>query len=356
MAASVPLDPHVDDAAVHALLAITGGTLHVGPYGPEIDLGARGALIVPALAALPEYGVLRVTGADAVKFLHAQLTNDLEHLSRDEAQWTGYCTAKGRLLATALAWRDDEGVWLLVSRPLAASLRKRLAMFVLRAKASVTDVSDAHAVLGVMRASDAATPPMPAWPAPMRVARDGEAFVLGLPAIPATVEASTAAVARALMIVPAAALAAIWSRLASAYTPVASSVWRLGEVRAAVPRIVPGTWEAFVPQMVNLELVGGVSFKKGCYPGQEVVARSQYLGKLKRRMHAGRVAGEREPQPGDDVARAGGGEAAGTVVLAAPSGDAYEVLFEAQTAALADGAITIAGAPVQRTELPYPLP
>jgi folate-binding protein YgfZ len=121
--------------------------------------------------------------------------------------------------------------------------------------------------------------------------------------------------------------------------------------------VVPGTWEHFVPQMVNLELVGGVNFKKGCYPGQEVVARSQYLGKLKRRMHLGRVAGE-APAPGADVSTPDGHEPCGEVVLAAadPVLGGALLLFESQTAAVQAGTLRVGGQPITVLPLPYALP
>ena len=125
---------------------------------------------------------------------------------------------------------------------------------------------------------------------------------------------------------------------------------------SGVPRVLPATWEAFVPQMVNLEVVGGVSFRKGCYPGQEVVARSQYLGKLKRRMALGYVDGP-APPPGADVLASDRVEPCGQVVLAAPapSGGAH-LLFECQTAAVEAGGLAVGGVPIAVGPLPYVLP
>jgi folate-binding protein YgfZ len=122
-----------------------------------------------------------------------------------------------------------------------------------------------------------------------------------------------------------------------------------------VPRVVAGTSELFVPQMVNFESVDGVNFRKGCYPGQEVVARSQYLGKLKRRMFAGHGDGV-PPEPGADVVPAAGGEPCGQVVLAAPDGaGGFDLLFESQTAAVEAGPVAVGGATLALRALPYAL-
>jgi folate-binding protein YgfZ len=178
--------------------------------------------------------------------------------------------------------------------------------------------------------------------------------LVGLPAV--TVPATDAPLPRWLLVVPADQATEVWGRLTAVSSPMSGLAWRHAEVLSAVPRIVPATQELFVPQMINFESVDGVNFRKGCYPGQEVVARSQYLGKLKRRMFLAHGLGV-EPAPGSDVLPASGGEPCGQVVLAAADGaGGFDVLFEARTEALDAGAPrTVDGTVLTVRALPYAL-
>jgi folate-binding protein YgfZ len=303
---------------------------------------------------LPDLGLLSVSGDEGAKFLHAQLTNDVEHLAEGEARWYGYCSPKGRLLATFVGWRDAQGIALALARPRVEPIRKRLSMFVLRAKAKVLDRSESTRLFGLGGAAGAAALQKLgiSAPAPMGAVH-GEGFsCIGLP----EVAIGGAPCPRWLLAVQDEAADALWHALTAELVPVSSSVWRWTEVLAAVPRIVEATAELFVPQMLNFEVVGGVNFKKGCYPGQEIVARSQYLGKLKRRMFVAHLAGT-EPAPGSDVFPASGGEPCGQVVMAAPSpSGGIDLLFESQTAALDAGSPTAGGTPMVLGTLPYAMP
>ena len=283
---------------------------------------------------LTEFGLLRVQGADAASFLQAQLTNDVASLQEGEVRLAGYCSVKGRLMASFWVWRDSaaDAFWLACSRDIAAPIARRLAMFVLRAKAKVEDVSDAVGLLGILAvAGDAGAPAI-------------HADALSLPAVvvstrlaaaidPARLEtAADVRIARALLPVPVAAREARLQSMGSAGTQVLPmAAWRRLEVLSGIARIEAANQELFVPQMINFELVDGVNFRKGCYPGQEVVARSQYLGKLKRRAFLGLGAGE-APASGTDVfaPAAGSAEPVGQVVLAAPLADGrrFVVFFE----------------------------
>src|SRR4051812_6178822 len=241
-------------------------------------------------ARLTRYGLLSVSGADAREFLHAQLTNDIESLPPGRAALAGWCSAKGRLLASFLVIPWHEGFLLQLSRDLVPGVAKRLAMFVLRSKVKIADESERWKQFGVWGASS----------------QDGEMF---------SVSETDAAVrikfenARALLLSPEPPQG----------LAVDESRWMLDEIRAGRPLITSATQELFVPQMVNLHTLGGVDFKKGCYPGQEVVARTQYRGQLKRHMiHAQAPAGA-ELKPGADFQ-------GGTVVDIAPSEIGRELL------------------------------
>jgi folate-binding protein YgfZ len=289
---------------------------------------------------LADWAVLRARGADAGTFLQSQLTQDMLGLQSDQVRVSGYCSPKGRLLASMLVFRmaDDEFA-LLCSADLAAPLLKRLSMYVLRAKCKLDNASSEWAVWGLAGAAAAQWLGRAAV-APGRVARRDGAWVLGLP--PA--EGQT----RHLWVQPAQSAAPELPALDSA-------IWQRLEVLSGVPRITAATVEQFVPQMINLERVGGVDFHKGCYPGQEVVARSQYRGTLKRRMHLFATDGVAHPAQelfhSEDPS-----QPAGMVVNAAADASGTLLLAEVKLAALDTGALhlgSVQGPMLRRLELPY---
>jgi len=349
-----PLPPSSwNTGAVDDFARTVGGTVAVDPYGPSIDVGAAAPPAGSAVAPLADLGLVSVSGDEGARFLHAQITNDVEHLEPGEARWGGYCSVKGRLQATFRYWRDPAAIHLVVARPMAQALARRLSMFVLRTKARVLDTSDAQVVFGLLgqASADAAAAALGvAVPGADGTVSAAGANLVGLPPLPGPDSRP-----RWLLVVPAQTAATAWSVLAVAATPMSSAAWRRTEVLVGIPRIVAGTFEQFVPQMINFESVDGVNFRKGCYPGQEVVARSQYLGKLKRRMYAGHGRGPL-PAPGADVLPAEGGDACGRVVLAAPDGaDGFDLLFESQVATVQAGPVQTGGVPIERRALPYAL-
>jgi len=279
------------------------------------------------LADLSDNALLDLTGDDAAAFLHGQLTNDVESLPVGAAQWSGWCSAKGRLLATFLLLRREDGFFLMLPAEIAAAIAKRLAMFVLRSKVKIEDAS-ARRIRLALAGKSAGVIVARHWgftPDPMRsvekdgatcIALDGERFVV---------------------LVASEAAPALWEKLALHATPAGADAWALSLIDAGVPVIVAATQEAFVPQMANFELVGGVNFKKGCYPGQEIVARTQYRGILKRRMARAHLAGDARPLPGQGVYSAAFGEqSAGTIAAVAPApGGGFDLLVVSQLEALA---------------------
>ena len=301
--------------------------------------GTEGAL------RLHEWGVLRARGADAQGFLHGQLTNDMLHLGGSQARLAGYCSAKGRLLASFVVWRPaaDE-VLLACSAELLPATLKRLSMFVLRAKCRLDDASAEWPLWGLageaaLRALGEAAPDQP-WQC--RAAADGQ--VIRLPDAPADGQA-----------VPRLLFAGATPPALPALDP---GTWAWLEAASGVARVVGATVEKFVPQMVNLELVGGVDFRKGCYPGQEVVARSQYRGTLKRRGVL--VEAEVPLAPGQEIFHdADPGQPAGMVALAGSRGARHAALAELKIAALGAGRLHLGaadGPPLRIGTLPYPIP
>lgn len=295
-------------------------------------------------ARLADWGLIRARGADAASFLHAQLTQDIEHLPEDGARLAGWCSAKGRLLASFIVWHEDaHGLALACSADLLATTLKRLSMFVLRAKCKLSDASAEIALYGLAGPSAqgwlGAAAPQAEW----RKTMVAHAQVVRLP--------DAEGVPRFLLAQPSDAPAPPLPALAPTH-------WRWIEVRAGIARIVTATADRFVPQMVNFDLVGGVSFKKGCYPGQEVVARSRYRGTLKRR--AALFDCDADLAPGEEVFHsADPGQPAGMVALAArgPQGRC-SALVEIKLAALEGGELRAGaadGALLRRAALPYAL-
>lgn len=254
------------DAADPALL------LGFGPAAPAPES------LESFIAPLTDLGIIGVAGDDAATFLHSQLTNDVERLDTSAARLAGYCSPKGRLLASFLMWRNPETVFLQLSRALQPAIQKRLQMFVLRAKAKLSDQGTNTAIVGL--AGPAAQNALAEWFPVLPTEPYGKLDNANGTLIRA---ADSAGSARYQWITTPEILIAAWPKLCQHLTPTGPQAWRLSDIRAGVPQITQPTQEQFVPQMVNYELIGGVNFKKGCYPGQEIVARSQYLGKLKRR-------------------------------------------------------------------------
>jgi folate-binding protein YgfZ len=305
----------------------------------------------PVLARLDELGCIRASGPDAVSFLQSQLTSDVANLAPDGLGLGGYCTPKGRLLATLHLWRDGDDVVLQLPREILAPVLKRLSMYVLRAKAKLVEDSAAHeawALLGPGSAARLAAAGVDAPSAPW-MARAGKRF---------RVARFPAADGGERFLISAAAGTALPDALAG-LPRVASGTWWWSEVAAAVPTVFAATQEKFVPQMLNLEVLGGVSFRKGCYPGQEIVARSQYLGKLRRRMQLGHAGVQQPPPAGSDIHHSEQDEAVGTVVMsAAAPGGGVDVLFEVPVDRLAAGSLHLdarTGPQLALHELPYVL-
>lgn len=291
------------------------------------------------------WGVLRAQGPDAAAFLHSQLTQDIATLGDGEARLAGYCSAKGRLMATFIVWREaPDDLRLACSADLLAPTLKRLSMFVLRAKCRLSDASAEVPLYGLAGATAEGGVGGDVPAAPWRRTRHHGLQLIRLPA-------DASGVSRALGAGTAGAPA-------PALPALDAGAWEWLEVRSGVPRIVAATVERFVPQMVNLERVGGVNFQKGCYPGQEVVARSQYRGTTKRRMAL--FDSPAALEPGQEVFHPGDpGQPAGAVVLAASLGPQWHcALVSAKTEVLDSDALYAGPEAVRLTPaaLPYPLP
>lgn len=297
---------------------LSGDGEHFGSPGAELVAARDATVVVPLI----DQDLIRASGEDACGFLHNLLTNDVENLPADGVRFAGFCTAKGRLLATFHLWHDGSDLLLALAADIQPAILKKLSMYVLRSKVKLADPglvligvagADARAVIDALADRARAVP------------LGGNRHLLSMS--------------------PAAAMEA-WPDLAARATPAGAAAWRWLEIAAGQPRVVAATQEAFVPQMVNMELpaVGGVSFTKGCYPGQEIVARTQYLGKIKRRMYRARI--DQALPAGTEVFTAESGDQhCGALVTVAPSPEGgHECLVVVQSSGAESGEV-FAGKP-----------
>ena len=271
----------------------------------ELQAAVAGTVVVP----LTHLGLIEAVGDDAKSFLHSQFTSDINHLGADQVQHSAWCSAKGRMQASFLAWRAGEAFRLVVASDLEAPTLKRLQMFVLRSRVKLASLSDQLPLLGLsgpQAAAALAAAGLPCPLGPLTSAHDARASVVALEA------------ERFLLAVTPEALPALWQQLTQTARPAGVPVWRWLDVRAGLPLVTAATKEEFVPQMADFEKLGGVSFHKGCYPGQEVVARTQYLGKVKR--HLFRVRSDQPLPAGTDLHSPDNpDQACGKIVSGAPS-------------------------------------
>jgi folate-binding protein YgfZ len=303
------------------------------------------------LCDLSQFGVIKVSGEEAQGFLHNLFSSDVNALTPQHALPSSFNTAKGRALATFLIWRDPSGFYLHLPQTLLAPVQKKLSMYVLRAKVKIENASDSLVCLGLSGA-DAATLLQQHFSDlphdPLDAVQHEDTVLVRL------------AVDRFQINTNALHAIELWQKLGSAAKPAGSPCWDWLNIRAGVPVILPQTQEAFVPQMANLDLIGAVNFKKGCYPGQEIVARMQYLGKNKRRMYLAHVDGDIAPQAGNELfSMEMEGQSCGIVANAqAAPGGGYDLLAVVQIASheafpVHLGALT--GARLEFQPLPYPI-
>jgi len=289
-----------------ALIDAAGNLCFEPPSAPV------GASLVPLLQ---EASIL-VHGEDAESFLQGQLSNDIGQVSATQGQPAAYCTPKGRVLATFSVWPHDSGYVLRLPSELAESMRKRLQIYVLRARVRLEDISDRVALLGLagpQSVSRFRTEFGVAPVAPFDVVRIEDFTAMALPG------------QRIELAVSRASATSIWDRLVAAgCTPAGQAEWDAPAISSGAATVLAATSDQFIPQMLNLELIGGIAFDKGCYPGQEIVARSQYRGQVKRRLR--RFASVQPAQPGASLCTDDGSPAGTVVNIATVPGGSYELL------------------------------
>ncbi|MYN12174.1 folate-binding protein [Pusillimonas sp. TS35] len=311
-----------------------------------------------SLLPLPDIAVVQATGSEAIAFLHGQLTQDIQGLPGGQARLAGYCTPKGRLLGSLVIWKapvaaqgeDDPVAYALVKSDIAAALTKRIAMFILRAKAKLQVTR--------LRVSGLTVAPTAQQPA-------------GLPAQPNAWSVAQSEGATYICAPTAGNSAVRWWVITQEHNgapgeaaePAAGmhAQWQAADIAAGLPWIQAATQDLFIPQTLNFDLIGGVNFTKGCYPGQEVVARAHYRGTVKRRMAYGVAndASGADPSalPGVDTFDARQPDSpAGRIINAARADDTLHLLMEVQLSDLDDAQYRLGaadGPAIQLVTLPY---
>ena len=320
--------------------------VNFGAAAEELLAARDGAV----LADLSHYGLIAFTGEEAKTFLHALITNDLRQLGEGAAVFAAHLSPKGRMLANFLVMKRGEDILLLLPAALREAIQKRLSMYILRSKVKARDASGEWTRLGVSGpGSDAAV-----------AAALGQAVPEGIMAMAQTAAGFAIRLGEQrfdLFVAPEAA-AATWTALAASHRPVGAPAWDWLLVNGGIPAVLPATQDHFVPQMANMEVLGGVCFTKGCYPGQEIVARSQYLGKVKRRLFLAHI--DAEARPGEEVFSPDlPDQAAGHIANAAPApGGGHDVLVVCHSSSEEAGEVHLGsrdGPRLAFRPLPYPV-
>ncbi len=296
-------------------------------------------------------GLLEVSGADALTFLQGQVTNDVKLLiTSKQAHLTAYCNPKGRMLALFLAFYHKDHFHLQFNRELLEPIIKRLKMYVMRSKVEIKDVSerilrfglngpDAASILATSFAS------IPSQDYEFTNSENG--VILKLPAIGND--------ARFEIFTSVEHATGIFNGLKERCQLVEKPYWDWLEIQIGVPEVVAATQEQFVPQMLNLDILNGINFKKGCYTGQEIVARTHYLGSVKRRTYLTEIVSKESPKAGDKVLDAQNNEIGQIVRVAANKADGFDALIEMRIDAVLAGNISWDGVTIKVKDLPYSL-
>ncbi|MGD2111906.1 MAG: folate-binding protein [Gammaproteobacteria bacterium] len=321
---------------------------HYGNPEQELEIVDSGLVF----ADLGYYGIIAAHGTDVETFLQNQFSNDVGRVREDVSQLNAYCNPKGRILGLFRLFRIGDAFHMRLPADTLDSVLQRLRMFVLRADVKLENVSGNFLRIGVSgeTAAQELEEAIGAVPAEVNQVMHRDAFtVLRVPGVHPRFEVYATSLQAAT---------GLWDSLNVRGAPVGLAAWRLTEILAGIPSIVADTAELFVPQMLNLQLVDGLSFKKGCYPGQEIVARMQYLGTLKRRMYLGRIDSGGQPTPGTELFTADdNSQAAGRIVDAQPHPDGgYAALAVIQIKAADAGDLHLGGGsgpPFTLEELPY---
>ena len=321
-----------------------------GDPARERDAAPAGDCVVD----LSHLALVRVSGSDSTTFLNGQLTNDIQRVDTAHSQLSAWCSPKGRMLALFRVMESDQSFLLQLPTVLREQVIKRLRMYVLRAKVAIETVDDELVHFGVAGQGSAARlrEMIGSLPSAVNhVLTSGGLICVRL----------HGPIPRFEIVGTPDAAGSLWAELTKSATRAGAAAWDRLDILAGIPTVLPQTSDAFVPQMANLDAIDGVSFDKGCYTGQEIVARVHYRGRVKQRMYRAHVEDAAAPQPGDSVfASELPGQSAGTVVIAAASPEGgNDLLAVIQSDSVARGELHLYradGPTLAIQSLPYRLP
>ena len=300
------------------------------------------------LCDLSHLGLLEISGADAVTFLQGQVTNDVKLLTGTNAHYSAYCNPKGRMLALFLAFAHYDHLHLQFNRELLEPIMKRLKMYVMRSQVEIKDVSDSIIKFGINgpQAASMLVPVFSKIPTlDYELVSLENGVILKLPSVNDD--------ARYEIFSDVANAPIIWDALIANCQLVEKPHWDWLEIQAGIPDVSLKTQEQFVPQMLNLDVLNAINFKKGCYTGQEIVARTHYLGTVKRRTYLAELATSITPNAGDKVLDAAKNEVGQIVRVAPNTTNGFDALIELRIAAKEAGNITCNEVAITLKDLPY---
>ncbi|MDP1558940.1 MAG: folate-binding protein [Nitrosomonas sp.] len=332
----------------HAVIE-NGCITHFGNITTELKNAQLNTIIVD----LSHLGLIRFSGEDALTFLQGQLTCDVKKVDHQTAQYGSYCTPKGRMLASFLLWQHHHDYLMQLPLGLCNIIQKRLFLFVLRAKVKLTDSSDSLIRIGIA-GNDASK--LIEEILDTKLDSISQLSSIHNEQLSIFCHAKN----RFELVTTTEKAPALWLELSKYANPAGVACWDWLEIRSGFPVILPATQDQFIPQMTNLDIIGGVSLQKGCYPGQEIVARTRYLGKIKRRMHLANIPTTLPVMAGDELFSADMGEqSSGRIVNAAvsPTGG-FDVLAVIQLKSVEAGRIhwkALDGPKLEIISLPYSL-
>ena len=324
----------------------------VSHYGNP-DTECQSVLDNTIIADLSHYALICAKGEEAIDFLQNQLSNDVKLVDDNHSQISAYCSPKGRMLASFRIFKHQQEIYLRLPADTLEATLKRLRMFIMRSQVTLDDVSNDSVRFGICGDNAEALLSSQNLSVPTEVNDVSSSENITIIKVPGTKP-------RYEIYGAVDSITSLWEKLTNDSTTVGSSVWALQDIWSGTPDIFANTVEAFVPQMTNMHAINGVSFKKGCYPGQEVVARMQYLGKLKRRMFRGHVSTDAQPQPGDNLFNPEATDSIGKIVQSQPApGGGFDLLAVLQIANTEKGSVHLVdanGPQVELIDLPYEVP
>jgi folate-binding protein YgfZ len=295
---------------------------------------------------LPSFGVLRIAGDDALSFLQGQLTNDVRQLADGRTQLSACCTSQGRVIALLRLRQTEEAIYALMPADLLGRLATHIRKFVLRAKVEILQAADLH-VGAILTGSAAAA-------AEQQAIEESAMTMSPVPLAGATeVVTFQYAEGREVLAAPPYAWRSIGGLSLARANPRSEAAWLAADAAAGLPQVFASTSEHFTPQMLNLDLLAGVSFSKGCYTGQEIVTRTQHLGRVKRRTMRFRLpAGASVPSPMTSLLL--DGAKAADVLLCAEDADGHvEMLAVTNLDATGRELVTEGGVAATPAPVPY---